>query len=444
MHQVLILGSGKSAIYLIEYLVNWTSKNAWKIKIADLNTQHLSNLSLNNPHLKLVDIDLSNAENREKLIEDSFIVISMLPAFMHPIVAEICLLKNVHLATASYESDYLKAHANEIKEKSLFFINECGLDPGIDHMSAMKIIHNLQKSGAEITSFLSYCGGLIAKESIDGPWAYKFSWNPRNVILAGQGTARFLENGKLKFVPYRRVFSQPRNIIMSDGSNYDGYPNRDSLEYQNIYGLKEVKTLIRGTLRHSGFCKAWNFLVQLGITDDTFQFPITKDSTYRSFIEAFLPEVSGDLEADFQMLLGKDYSETDFNKLLWTGLLSEEKIKIEKGSPAQIVQALLEEKWKLQKEDKDLIVMQHLFKYQLDGINYKLTSSLSLTGESQLKTAMAKTVGLPLAIAVKLFLEGKINEKGLVLPISPEIYTPILDELESRHGIQFIEETTLV
>jgi saccharopine dehydrogenase-like NADP-dependent oxidoreductase len=441
MQQVLILGSGKSAIYLIEYLLQWTFENHWKIKIADFNTQHIANLLEINPHLSLVDIDLSNDDLRSNLIGESYLVVSMLPAFMHPLVAEQCISKGVHLATASYESDFLKKHTAEIKEKSLFFINECGLDPGIDHMSAMRIIHHLKDIGAKITGFHSYCGGLIAKESIDGPWAYKFSWNPRNVILAGQGTARFLENGKLKFVPYQRVFSQPKCILMSDGNNYDGYPNRDSLEYKSIYGLQEVDTLIRGTLRHAGFCKAWNFLVQLGITDDTFQFPITDDLTYRTFIEAFLPEVTGDIKSDFKKLLGKDYSDTDFEKLAWTGLLSDAKIKIKNGSPAQIVQALLEDKWKLQKEDKDLIVMQHLFEYQLNGVKFKLSSSLSLTGESQIKTAMAKTVGLPLAIAVKLFLEGKIIERGLILPITPNIYAPILDELEHKHGIQFIEET---
>jgi len=441
MQQVLILGSGKSAIYLIEYLLQWTFENHWKIKIADFNTNHISNLKNGNDHLTLIDVDLSNEEYRANLIEESYIVVSMLPAFMHPLVAEQCLLKNVHLATASYESEFLRSHAAEIKEKSLFFINECGLDPGIDHMSAMKVIHILQGNGAKITGFHSYCGGLIAKESIDGPWAYKFSWNPRNVILAGQGTARFLENGKLKFVPYQRVFANPNNISMTDGSVYDGYPNRDSLEYKSIYGLNNIDTLIRGTLRHAGFCKAWNFLVQLGITDDTFQFPITDDLTYRSFIEAFLPEVSGDLKADFKKLMGNDYSDVDFEKLEWTGLLSDEKIKIKNGSPAQIVQALLEDKWKLQKDDKDLIVMQHLFEYEMNGVEHKITSSLSLTGESQIKTAMAKTVGLPLAIAIKLFLEDKIKERGLILPITPNIYAPILDELEHKHGIQFIEET---
>jgi saccharopine dehydrogenase (NADP+, L-glutamate forming) len=441
MSQLLILGSGKSAIYLIEYLLKWTFDNNWKIKIADFNTQHIVNLLEKNPNLSLVNVDLSNDEFRANLIEESFIVVSMLPAFMHPLVAKQCLNKNVHLATASYESEFLRSHAEEIKEKSLFFINECGLDPGIDHMSAMRVIHHLQNIGAKITGFHSYCGGLIAEESIDGPWAYKFSWNPRNVILAGQGTARFLENGKLKFVPYQRVFAKPKSISMTDGSVYDGYPNRDSLEYKSIYGLHEVDTLIRGTLRHAGFCKAWNFLVQLGITDDTFQFPITGELTYCSFIEAFLPEVSGDLKSDFKNLLGEDYSDADFEKLVWTGLLSNEKVKIKSGSPAQIVQALLEDKWKLQQDDKDLIVMQHLFEYQLNDKNYKLTSSLSLTGENQTKTAMAKTVGLPLAIAVKLFLEGKIKEKGLILPISSSIYIPILDELESIHGIQFIEET---
>jgi saccharopine dehydrogenase (NADP+, L-glutamate forming) len=443
MQQVLILGSGKSAIYLIEYLLQWTSENNWKIKIADFNTQHISNLKTNNTHLTLTDVDLSNEVDRAKLISESYIVVSMLPAFMHPIIAEQCLRYNVHLATASYESDFLRSHAKEIKEKSLFFINECGLDPGIDHMSAMRVIHHLQNSGARITSFHSYCGGLISKESIDGPWAYKFSWNPRNVILAGQGTARFLENGKLKFVPYQRVFAKPKRISMSDGSSYDGYPNRDSLEYKDIYGLNDVSTLIRGTLRHAGFCKAWNFLVQLGITDDTFQFPITEGLSYRTFIEAFLPEVSGDLKDDFKKLMCNDYSDEDFEKLKWTGLLSDEIVKIKNGSPAQIVQALLEDKWKLQKDDKDLIVMQHLFEYEMNGVEHKLTSSLSHTGESQTKTAMAKTVGLPLAIAIKLFLEDKIKERGLILPIKADIYEPILDELANKFGVHFLEEVII-
>ena len=279
MNRILILGAGRSSGYLIEYLLEWSSQNGFRLDVADRVTEHILPLIKHFPEAGALNCDINDPEQRRAVIRGCTIVISMLPAFMHILVAEDCLAEGVSMATASYESEELRNLRPEIEAKGLQFLNECGLDPGIDHMSAMQIIHKLGREGYTITGFRSFCGGLIAKDSNDNPWGYKFSWNPRNVILAGSGTARFLENGKLKFTPYHRLFSDPSSISFLNGDVYDGYPNRDSISYQSIYGLESISTMIRGTLREKGYCLAWNIMVQLGLTDDSYFFPLRRGMT---------------------------------------------------------------------------------------------------------------------------------------------------------------------
>ncbi len=443
MHTILILGGGKSSGYLIDYLADTCKTKDRKLILADQDLPAAEAKLAGKANTEARQILLQDEEARKSLIQESDLVVSMLPAFMHPIVAQDCLSLGKHFFSASYESGEMKKMESEIAEKGLFFLNECGLDPGIDHMSAMQIIHAAQSKGEEILSFKSYCGGLIAPESEDNPWKYKFTWNPRNVVLAGQGTSRYIENGELKYVPYHQLFNRQEKIRFEGLGEFEGYPNRDSLSYRKVYGLEGIPTLLRGTLRREGYCKAWNVLVQLGMTDDSFQVNFPENFTHRQFLNTFL---LFDPELTVEEKLGNIIPNFDFptwEKIQWLGLFGNETLPKTSGSPAAILQAILEENWKLSPEDKDMIVMQHLFEIKTDEGIKEVISSLVCYGEDSNRTAMAKTVGLPLAIAVDLFLDQKIKLRGLHLPVLPEIYQPILNQLR-LFDINFQEQERLL
>jgi saccharopine dehydrogenase (NADP+, L-glutamate forming) len=423
---------------LIDYLADSCAQGDRQLLVADLDSSQAEAKLQGRSHTQAVAVKLDEQHSRRQLIEQADVVISMLPAGLHPIVAGDCLELGKHFFTASYESDALRALRSEIEAKGLLFLNECGLDPGIDHMSALKIIHEAKAKGEVIRSFKSYCGGLLAPQSEDNPWKYKFTWNPRNVVLAGQGTSKFLVHGEVKLVPYQQLFKRVETISFPGLGDFDGYHNRDSLNYQSIYGLEQVDTLLRGTLRRAGFCKAWDVFVQLGMTDDTASLQLPLGSTYRQFLNTFLPW-SDQLTVEEKLAeVIPDLDFPTFEKLQWLGLFEAIPLPIIEGSPAQLLQAILEVHWSLQPEDRDLIVMQHQFEIQTETGIKKIISSLVTEGNDALYTAMAKTVGLPLAIAVDLFLEGKISVRGLQLPVVPEIYLPILEALE-KQGIRFEE-----
>jgi saccharopine dehydrogenase-like NADP-dependent oxidoreductase len=438
MQTILIIGAGKSSTYLIEYLLKSTAEKNRYIILADVNKDIAEKKLKGRANTLATEIDLKDQKQRKGLIEKSDLVISMLPAFLHPIVAQDCLDLGKHFFTASYESDDLRKMKEAINSKGLLFLNECGLDPGIDHMSAKQIIDREKASGNEIISFKSYTGGVLAPESEDNPWKYKFTWNPRNVVLAGQGVSRYIHNGDFKYIPYHMLFRRLEKISFHDVGDFDGYANRDSLIYRKIYGLENIPTLIRGTLRRSGFCQSWDVFVQLGMTDDTFNVDLPDGTTQREFLNAFLPyHKTKSVESKLQEILPwVDLSILE--KIKWLGLFDSKILSKSKGSPASILQMILEEKWKLNPADKDMIVMQHLFEIKTPKGLKKITSSLVCIGENQESTAMAKTVGLPLAIAADMFLDGKINGSGLMLPVVPEIYEPLLASLE-KEGIIFQE-----
>jgi saccharopine dehydrogenase-like NADP-dependent oxidoreductase len=308
-------------------------------------------------------------------------------------------------------------------------------------MSAMQIIDDVKEKGGEITAFKSYTGGLVAPESNDNPWGYKFSWNPRNVILAGQGTARFIENGKYKYIPYNRLFTEVEKINVEGQGNYDGYANRDSLSYRHHYGLDTIPTMLRGTLRQEGYCKAWNVFVKLGLTDDSYLIEDSANLTYAQLTEAYIPEsIKGSsLLKRLASFAGLDETDEVIRLVEWTGILNDERILLPDSSPAKILETLLEAKWKLKESDKDMIVMQHLFEYSLGGKNILHSSSLVVKGSNSVHTAMAKTVGLPAAIAAKLILNNKISLKGVHIPTDPSVYKPVLKELEN-YGVRFVEK----
>jgi len=438
MKQILIIGAGRSSIFLIEYLLQKSIQFNWEITVGDVDIQLAQSKINNHSNGKAIAFDINNAKQREDEISKSDVVISMLPAFMHGDVAKDCVRLGKHMATASYVSETMQELDNEAKNKGIILLNEIGLDPGIDHASALKIIDELKANGCDIHTFKSFCGGLVAPESNDNPWGYKFSWNPRNVILAGQGTAQYLENGKMKFLPYNRIYTQTETIEVENYGKFDAYANRDSVGYKEIYGLQNIKTMLRGTLRMPGYCKAWNAFVKLGLTDDTWKIHESDQLTWAQLINAFLPEGNNSLEEKLKQFLGSEVDEVVMNKLKWLGIFEELPIKISNATPAQILQSLLEEKWKLNSGDKDMIVMQHYFGYTENKKEKAIVSSLVVKGESESHTAMAKTVGLPLAITVKNILTGKLNCKGVCIPSTPEIYNPLLNELK-EFGIEFDE-----
>lgn len=439
MKKIFIIGAGRSSSSLIRYLLNHAAENDWYITVGDVNAESARAKTGGHPRATAIAFDMNDEKQREQQIAAADMVISMLPAFLHGDVAKDCVRLKKHMATASYVSDTMRELDAEAKKNGTILMNEAGLDPGIDHASAMKVIDEIREQGGEITSFRSYCGGLVAPESNDNPWGYKFSWNPRNVILAGQGTAQFLENGRLKFIPYNRLYTQTDTIEVEGYGKFDAYANRDSIGYKEPYGLEHIQTMLRGTLRMPGYCKAWNVFVKLGLTDDSYKIHDADQLTYTQLLNAFLPEGSGPVKEKLVKFMGSEMDADILEKLEWLELFNDKPILLKEGTPAQLLQDLLEKKWLLKEHDKDMIVMQHLFEYNLNGKKHRLSSSLVVKGEDPVHTAMAKTVGLPLAITVRMILTGKLNLTGVQIPTSKAIYEPLLKELE-EFGICFTEK----
>lgn len=438
MAHILVIGAGRSADALIDYLAKAVQTYQWEMTVADVSSELLTQKLAPYPHIKSIIFDIYNHEQATQAIAQVDLVVSLLPASLHGEVAKYCLAHKKHLLTASYLSDDIKAMAQEVEDAGLVFLNEIGLDPGIDHMSAMQMIDEIKGQGGEIVSFKSYTGGLVAPQYDNNPWHYKFTWNPRNVVLAGKGgTAQYIDNGQYKYIPYHQLFNQTGSLEVNGYGKFETYANRDSLKYREIYGLDNIPTMLRGTLRGDGYCSAWAVLVNLGLTSDDFEVD-TEQMTYREFTESFLPDTSSKttLEklADF---LGKPTNDEIVQKIVWTGLLDDTPVPV-KGTPAFILQHLLEQKWKLDDNDKDMIVMQHQFEYVLEGgAKYTKISDLVVLGDEN-HTAMAKTVGLPLAIAAKLILLKEINIKGVFIPTIREIYEPVMAEL-LQLGVEFNE-----
>lgn len=440
MKKIFVIGAGLSSSDLIKYLLDNALTLDWTVKVGDLSLDLARSKVNNHPKGIATQFDINDNKQLKEAVTWADIVVSMLPAFMHPIVAKECVNQGKHMATASYVSDSMKALDAEAKQKGITLLNELGVDPGIDHMSAMKVINEIREKGGKLSGFISNTGGLVAPESDNNPWNYKFTWNPRNVVLAGQGVAQFIENGQYKFIPYHRLYARARTYSVLNYGDFEMYPNRDSLQYRKIYDLDNISTLIRGTLRKAGYCKAWNVFVQLGATDDTYKVPNSENLTCRSFINSFLaydPKLS--VEEKLKREVAEANDSVVFEKLRWLGIFEEKRITISNASPAQILQKILEEKLLLEPNDKDMIVMQHLFDYELGGKKFHRKSSMVIIGKDTVHTAMSITVGTPLAIAIKLLLTGVIKEKGVIIPTKPSVYLPILKELE-EFGVKFIEE----
>ncbi|MFD1873124.1 saccharopine dehydrogenase family protein [Hymenobacter bucti] len=443
--RLLLLGAGRSATALIQYLLAHAPAEKWFLTVADAQPAHLVPvLAAHSAYTRPVAFEGHNAAQLDELVSQADLVISMLPAALHLAVARACLRHGRHLATASYVSPEVRALHAEAAAAGLIFLMECGLDPGLDHMSAMQTIADLQRDGARLTGFKSYCGGLVAPESEGAnPWRYKLSWNPRNVVLAGQGgPAQYLENGALRAIPYEELFSRAEVLAVPGHGHFEGYANRDSLSYQAVYGLPHLQTMLRGTLRRPGYCGAWQVLVALGLTDDTQKLNNAATLPWQALVASRLPQPAAPAEAAAQLAaqLHLDTHGPELERLAWLGIFSEQVVGLHNATAAQLLEHLLVEKWALGPHDRDQVVMQHQFDYELEGAPRRRTASLVVTGRDATHTAMAQTVGLPLGMAVRRVLRGEVAGRGVVIPTTPDLYEPILAELAADYGIVFQEQ----
>ncbi len=442
MRSILIFGAGKSSSSLVNYLLEKSGSESLDLMIADISPENARLLVKDHPKGRVVQLDIFQDEQRKEQIRKADLVISMLPASLHTLVARDCIEFGKNLVTASYISDDLKKMDPEVKKKGLVFMNEIGLDPGLDHMSAMQVIERIKSQGGKMIMFESFCGGLIAPESDSNLWHYKFTWNPRNVVVAGQGgVAKFIQEGKYKYIPYHKLFRRTEFLEVEGYGRFEAYANRDSLKYREIYGLEDILTLYRGTIRKVGFSRAWNIFVQLGMTDDSYVMEGSEDMSYRDFTNSFLAYSPFDsVELKLRHYMNIEQDDSIWYKILELDLFNpDKKIGLKNATPAQILQKILTEKWTLERDDKDMIVMYHKFGYELNGEVKQIDSNMVVIGDDQTYTAMAKTVGLPVALAAIKILNGEIRTPGVQLPIKKEVYTPILKELEN-FGIHFNEK----
>jgi len=441
MRKILIIGAGRSASSLIKYLLDKSESENLLLTIADLS-EALANMKTgNHKNARAISFDVCNDEQRKQEIQQADIVISMLPAHLHIEVAKDCIFYKKSMITASYISEEMKNLDSQAKENQIVLMNEIGLDPGIDHMSAMKIMDEIKSIGGKIILFESFCGGLVAPESDTNLWNYKFTWNPRNVVLAGQGgAAKFIQEGTYKYIPYHKLFRRTEFLEVEGFGRFEAYANRDSLKYREIYGLQNAETCYRGTIRRVGFSKAWDVFVQLGMTDDTYILDDSEHLSNRDFVNLFLPYHPTDsVEIKLRHQLKIDQDDVIWDKLLELDLFSKSVVTgLKNATPAQMLEKILSYKWSLQPEDKDMIVMYHKIGYEINGEQKQIDATMVCLGDDQTYTAMAKTVGLPVAIATLKILNGEIQTTGVQLPISKEVYLPILKELE-QYGVVFKE-----
>jgi saccharopine dehydrogenase (NADP+, L-glutamate forming)/spermidine synthase len=436
MQKVLILGAGLVAKPLVRYLLDQPD---FKVEVASRTVSKAIKLVDNHPDGTAKELNLKNEEGLRDEVANADLVLSMVPYAFHPKVAKYCIDFRKQMVTTSYVSEIMKNLNDEAKKAGILILNEVGLDPGIDHMEAMRIIHEVEEKGGEIISFTSYCGGLPAPEANTNPFGYKFSWSPIGVLLAGKNSAQYQEDGQQRFIPSESLFEDFKIVPIEGLGDFEGYPNRNSLPYIDLYKIGSTRTMLRGTLRNLGWCKTMKSIVDLGLLDEE-----EKDwtgMTYAGFLRNLLDEsAEPDLMKALASKMGVEENSDVIQRLEWLGLLEEKPLPVEKGTALDILGALMLEKLQYEKGERDMIVLEHTFVASYpDGKKEKITSTLVDYGIPGGDSSMARTVGLPAAIGTKLILEGKIQEVGVHIPITPAIYVPILEELKGM-GIAFSEK----
>jgi saccharopine dehydrogenase-like NADP-dependent oxidoreductase len=443
MKRILVIGAGRSASTMIQYLLDHAEAGGWEVVVGDMQEELAKAKVGNHPRGKAMRFDALDEALRRQSITEADLVISLLPPHMHVVVARDCLALKTHMVTASYVSDEMSALDAAAKAADLIFLNEIGVDPGIDHMSTMEMVERVREQGGTITSFRSYCGALVAPESVN-EWGYKFTWAPRNVILAGQGTARYRRDGSIKYLPYQRLFSRIEDVEVPGTGVFEAYANRDSVKYLKLYTLEDVGTLYRATLRYPGYCKMWDAFVQMGVTDGSYKIPNSEGMTYRDFLFSFINPQPGLSDRESLAFFLDEFQDGEvLQKLEHLGFLGNARIPLADASPADILEYILMHAWVFEDDDTDMVVMQHQLEYELHGMQRKLVASMVDKGRDQNHTAISRTVGLPAAIAAKHILDGSIKSRGVMIPTVRDIYGPILEELE-LFDIRFTEQEFLV
>jgi saccharopine dehydrogenase (NADP+, L-glutamate forming) len=436
MNKVLILGAGLVAKPLVRYLLDQPD---FKVEVASRTVSKAVKLIDNHPDGEAKELNLKDEEGLKKEVADSDLVISMVPYGFHPKVAKYCIDFCKHMVTTSYVSEVMQNLDEQAKKANILILNEVGLDPGIDHMEAMRIIHEVEEKGGKIQSFTSYCGGLPAPEANTNPFGYKFSWSPIGVLLAGKNSAQYQKDGQQIFIPAEDLFKDPSIINIEGLGEFEGYPNRNSLPYIQLYGIQSADTMLRGTLRYKGWCSTMKKMVDLGLLDE--EEKEWDGLTYKGFIRRLMGSpAEEDIKKALSAHLGIEEDSDIIKRFEWLGLLSDESIPVSKGSALDILGARMLEKLQYEEGERDMIILQHQFIASYpDGKKEKITSTLIDFGIPRGDSSMARTVGLPAAIATRLILEGKIEMTGVHIPVIPEIYIPILRELKEM-DIVFTEK----
>lgn len=444
MKNILVIGAGRTSSSLINYLFDKSAEFGWLITIADQSQELAEQKAANHPNAKAIQFNVMDNEQRSLFIGKADIVISLLPETLHIHLVKDCIKHRVNLVTASYVSPQMASFNDEATRAGLVFLNEMGLDPGIDHMETMKLLSKIKAKGGNLISLKSFGGGLVAPESDDNPWGYKITWNPMNVVMAGVASARYVKDEKLKIVPYNRLFRDVRLVEVPGLGKFESYPNRDSIKYRRIYNIPRIPNVFRGSIRKIGFCKAWNALVQIGLTDNRYLVPDSNKFKYSEWLSFYLDKKNGvSVKQALVEFLNESEDGDVLKKIEWLGLLNDEKIMLTDVSPAEILLDLLKKKWKFTERDKDMVILQTEVEYEIQNKVEKIISSLIVYGNPGYNTAMATTVGLPLGVGAKLILNNKIKEKGVIIPIHADIYKPALKEL-SELGIKPIEFVTTI
>lgn len=439
MKNILVIGAGRTSSSLINYLLNKSAESGWFVAIADQSLELAEQKAGDHPRAKAIKFNVIDDDDRGTQIAKADIVVSLLPETHHVHLIKDCIKHRAHLVTASYTSTEMESYDQQVQDAGLIFLNEMGLDPGIDHMDTVRLISKVKNRGGNLISLRSFGGGLITPESDDNPWGYKITWNPMNVVIAGMASARYVQDGKLRIVPYNRLFLDTHIVDVPNVGKFEAYPNRDSIKYRRIYNVPRIPNVFRGSLRNIGFCKAWNALVQIGLTDNRYIVPDSHKLTYNKWLSFYFQKKNGvDTKQALIDFLKESSGSEIIDKIEWLGLLSDEKIKLMDATPSEILLDLLNKKWKFKENDRDMVILQTEVKYEIENRVEKIVSSFVVKGEPGFNTAMASTVGLPMGIAVNLILNNKVKEKGVVIPIHPDIYKPALKEL-AELGIKAVE-----
>lgn len=428
MNKILVLGAGLVSRPGVHYLLE---QKGLQVTVASRTVSKAENLVKGHANGRAVAVDVENEKELAALIAQNDIVISLLPWIHHVRVANLCLEHGKNMVTTSYVSEGMKKLAPAVQAKGLIFLNEIGVDPGIDHMSAMKIIHQVEAEGGKVLHFHSYCGGLPAPEHNDNPFGYKFSWSPRGVVLASRNSARYLEDGKVVEIPGKDLFAHPKVEEVEGLGKFEVYPNRDSVPYKELYGLTDALTVIRGTYRNIGWCETLKKIVELGLVDETPQ-PGLKGISFKQMTAGLVGAAAGkDLKKETARKLGIPASSAVMKRLEWLGLFSDEAIP-EAGNYLDVLSDQLQKKLFFKEGEKDLLLLRHRFIVEnRDGTRDRITSTLIDFGIPFGDSSMARTVSLPMAIGTRLIAEGRITRQGVFIPVTPDVYQPVLAELET-------------